>query len=109
MPDDLSCLLEKYREAIGQVFENRLKKVILYGSYARGDFKRDSDIDIMILADIQPKEVSNYADKIYDITYDFEEQYEMEINPSIQSIKIYEQWKNVYPFFMNIEKDGVMI
>lgn len=81
--------------------------MILYGSYARGDFGQDSDLDIMILADIQPGETGSYLDRIYDVTYDFEVQYEKEIHPSIQSIQIYEQWKSVYSFFMNIEKDGV--
>ncbi len=107
--EDLSCLLERYKEAVSQILGERLKGIILYGSYARGDFKQDSDMDIMILADIQPEEISNLADRIYDITYDFEVKYEMEINPSIQSIQVYEQWKGVYPFFMNIEKDGVAV
>ena len=107
--EDLSCLLERYKEAVSQILGERLKRIILYGSYARGDFKQDSDMDIMILADIQPQEISNLADRIYDITYDFEVKYEMEINPSIQSIQVYEQWKGVYPFFMNIEKDGVAV
>ena len=107
--EDLSCLLERYKEAVSQILGDRLKRIILYGSYARGDFKQDSDMDIMILADIQPEEISNLADRIYDITYDFEVKYEMEINPSIQSIQVYEQWKGVYPFFMNIEKDGVAV
>lgn len=109
MSDSLSLLLGKYREAIVQILGDQLKKIILYGSYARGDFRQDSDMDIMILADIQPSETSNYADRIYDVTYDFEMQYGMEINPSIQSVQTYEQWKNVYPFFMNIEKDGVVV
>ena len=104
--EDLSCLLERYKEAVSQILGERLKRIILYGSYARGDFKQDSDMD---LADIQPEEISNLADRIYDITYDFEVKYEMEINPSIQSIQVYEQWKGVYPFFMNIEKDGVAV
>ena len=102
-------MLERYKEAVSQILGERLKRIILYGSYARGDFKQDSDMDIMILADIQPEEISNLADRIYDITYDFEVKYEMEINPSIQSIQVYEQWKGVYPFFMNIEKDGVAV
>ena len=101
--------MERYKEAVSQILGERLKRIILYGSYARGDFKQDSDMDIMILADIQPEEISNLADRIYDITYDFEVKYEMEINPSIQSIQVYEQWKGVYPFFMNIEKDGVAV
>lgn len=109
MPDKLVVLLKEYRQAIAEILGNRLSRMVLYGSYARGDFKQDSDIDIMILADVPPEEISGYADKIYDITYDFEIQYGMEINPSVQSRKIYEQWKNVYLFFMNIEKDGVPV
>ncbi|MCM1211466.1 MAG: nucleotidyltransferase domain-containing protein [Blautia sp.] len=109
MPDNLSVLLKGYREAIVQIFGNQLSRVVLYGSYARGDFKQDSDMDIMILADVLPEEISRYADKVYDVTYDFEMQYGMEINPSVQSIQTYEQWKNVSPFFMNIEKDGVAV
>ena len=66
--EDLSCLLERYKEAVSQILGERLKRIILYGSYARGDFKQDSDMDIMILADIQPEEISNLADRIYDIT-----------------------------------------
>lgn len=67
MPDNLSILLEGYREAIVQILGNHLNRIILYGSYARGDFRQDSDMDIMILADIQSEEISSYADRIYDI------------------------------------------
>lgn len=109
MSDNLAVLLEGYRKAVVQVLGERLSRMILYGSYARGDFKQGSDMDIMILADVQPEEISGYADKVYDVTYDFEVQYGMEINPSVQSMQIYEQWKNVYPFFMNIEKDGIAV
>lgn len=109
MSDNLTVLLEGYRKAVVQVLGERLSRMILYGSYARGDFKQGSDMDIMILADVQPEEISGYADKVYDVTYDFEVQYGMEINPSVQSMQIYEQWKNVYPFFMNIEKDGIAV
>jgi len=84
--------MESYREAIVQI--------------AKGDFRQDSDLDIMILADIQPDETGSYSDRIYVV----EVQYGMEINPSILSIRTYEQWKNVYPFFMmNIENEGVAV
>lgn len=109
MPDKFSILLGGYREAVEKIFRGNSIRIILYGSYARGDFHQDSDVDIMILADIQPEEVSAYADKVYDITYDFEMKYGIEINPCVQSITVYDQWKKVYPFFMNIEKDGVTV
>ena len=31
--------------------------ILLYGSYARGDFRPDSDIDIMILVDLSDDEI----------------------------------------------------
>ena len=33
----------------------KLHKIIMYGSYARGDYNEDSDIDIMVLADIEER------------------------------------------------------
>ncbi|MDE7197590.1 MAG: nucleotidyltransferase domain-containing protein [Lachnospiraceae bacterium] len=109
MPDHMSVLLKRYREAVVQILGERFSRMILFGSYARGDFKKESDMDIMILVDVGPEEISSYADKVYDVTYDFEMQYGMEINPSLQSTRTYEQWRKVYPFFINIEKDGVLV
>lgn len=45
-------LLDKYIAELKKIYGTHLQEVILYGSYARGDFKDDSDIDIMILLDI---------------------------------------------------------
>lgn len=109
MPETINVLLESYREEIEKIFGSRLNRMVLYGSYARGDFNEKSDMDIMILADVQPEELSYFADMVYDVTYDFEVKYEMEINPSVQSIQVYDQWKKLYPFFINIEKDGVAV
>ncbi|HJB01066.1 MAG TPA: nucleotidyltransferase domain-containing protein, partial [Candidatus Mediterraneibacter merdavium] len=47
MPESLEGLLQEYRAKLQNVSEEHIKKVILYGSYARGDFQKDSDIDIM--------------------------------------------------------------
>lgn len=44
----LNSLLKQYIEEIGKIYGEHLKSVILYGSYARGDFRPESDIDIMI-------------------------------------------------------------
>ena len=52
MPQNLNVILKKYVKDIQQLYGNKLKTVLLYGSYARGDFRADSDIDIMILVDL---------------------------------------------------------
>ena len=109
LPEKIRKLLEEYRRAIIEVFKQQEIRIILYGSYARGDFHFDSDVDILVLADMESEEVSCYADKLYDVTYDFETRYDVEINPIVQSTKIYEQWKNTYPLFLNVEKKGIVL
>lgn len=39
-------------------FGDKLTAVILYGSYARGDYDEYSDVDVMIIADINLSEFS---------------------------------------------------
>jgi len=36
-------------EAFLRVFGDRLVSLVLYGSYARGDFREDSDIDLIVV------------------------------------------------------------
>lgn len=109
MPDNINSILIEYRENMERIFGDSLVRVILYGSYARGDFNNDSDVDIMILADIGPEKISEYADKVYDISYDFEMDYGLEFNPCVQSVQTFDYWKEVYPFFNNIDKEGIAV
>ncbi len=80
--------------------------VILYGSYARGDYRPNSDIDLLIL--INKKKISWDDEK--KISYPL---YEIEIDTgTIISPLVYskEKWKNpsvITPFYENVTNDGV--
>lgn len=52
MPQKMNGLLQAYISEIKKIYGTHLSKIILYGSYARGDFRPDSDVDIMILLDL---------------------------------------------------------
>ena len=109
MEEHINEILSKFHSVIEVLFGNMLVSVLLFGSYARGDFNFNSDIDIMILADIDSSDVSEYSSKVFDLAYDFEIKYGYEINPCVQSNIVFNQWKKVYPFFINIEREGVAI
>ncbi|MDO4284337.1 MAG: nucleotidyltransferase domain-containing protein [Eubacteriales bacterium] len=107
MTENLRELLLRYKTRCEDELNGVPVKVIVFGSYARGDFRADSDLDLMILAELPPEKLVGYTDPIYDLTYDFEEESGLEINPVIQSAQTYEYWKDVNPFFINIEREGV--
>lgn len=48
MPQTMQNLIKQYVAEIQKIYGSHLRQVILYGSYARGDFSVDSDVDIMI-------------------------------------------------------------
>ena len=49
MSTAIQALLKNYVMHIIDIYDSHVKSIILYGSYARGDYTKDSDIDIMML------------------------------------------------------------
>ena len=109
MSADIQELLKMYRQQLESVAGTQIKKIILFGSYARGDFKINSDIDIMILVESSDSGMKECEDKIYDVTYDFNCEYNTEIMPVVQDMSHFDYWKEAYMFYRNIEKEGVVI
>ena len=89
----------------------RVKRIILYGSYARGDFNKSSDIDIMILTDLSDDEIFEYRVKVWDYAYDIEydNNFEIMLSPLIRNIDKFNYWLEAKPFYMNVVKEGIIL
>ena len=107
MPQTTQILIEQYIAEIKKIYGTHLRKVILYGSYARGDFKSDSDVDIMILLDISDMEIKEYRKRLSNMTYDYNMDYDIEIKPIAKNKEHFEKWLDAYPFYANVKKEGV--
>lgn len=83
-------------------------EVYLFGSRARGDYRPDSDWDLLVLVDslkVTPEVEDNFRDKLYDI--------ELETGQLI-SLFVYtkEFWKNSLqysPLYENVNTEGVKL
>lgn len=109
MPTNIQEILKLYRHQLENVTNNQIKKIILFGSYARGDFKINSDIDVMILVDTSTSEMQKCENEIYDLTYDFNCEHDIEIMPVVQDVNHFNYWKKSYMFYRNVEEEGVTI
>ena len=109
MPVTIKMLLDQYTEILRKIYGNHLKTVILYGSYARGDYKADSDIDIMILLDLSDIDIKQYRHELSGETFDFNMDHDLDIKPIAKSQQHFQNWVDVYPFYANVKKEGVKL
>ncbi|MBO5424367.1 MAG: nucleotidyltransferase domain-containing protein [Lachnospiraceae bacterium] len=100
-------LLVLYVDKIKDIFGEHLKRIILYGSYARGDYHLDSDVDIMILLDISDGDIKTYFDELNDATFNFNMDNDLDIKPIAKSEEHFKKWVDEYPFYANVQKEGV--
>ena len=109
MPNKIDNILKEFILKLSELLGERLKKVILYGSYARGDYNKNSDIDIMILTDLDDGELIKYRMKIRDLACDIEFENDIIISPVVRNIDKYNNRINIIPFYMNVQKEGVVL
>ncbi len=106
---DIAPLLSDLEKRLKGIYDNKLKKVLLYGSYARGDNVEGSDVDIMVLVDMEDKEIKRQRDKILDTIVDLTTQYGIVLSIIENNYGHFYKWADVLPFFSNIEREGVNI
>ncbi len=79
-------------------------EIILFGSRARGDFKKDSDWDLLIL--LNKKLDEDLEDQVRRSLYKVELEFEEVVSPVIENKKVWSQLK-VTPLFQNIKNEGI--
>ena len=109
MDKKLENILKAFILGAVSIYGNHLKQVFLYGSYARGDNRDDSDIDLMLLVDLDEEEIKKLARSLSDFTFDINFDNDVEIMPVVKNKKFFEKWVRAYPFFNNVLKDGIEI
>lgn len=106
--NQLDEIISKIVNFSKEIFGEKFNSVILYGSYARGDYDDESDIDIMIMVDMSREELAGFRQVIYNYCADLDLQYDVLLSSKLQSKPFFEEWKDVMPFYQNVERDGVM-
>ena len=109
MPDMIHNIVYQFAKQLREIYGDELKKVVVYGSYARGDFRSDLDVDIMILLDLSDLELKAYRQQLSYMTYDFNMDHDLDIKPIAKSEAHFNKWIVNYPFYANIHREGVVL
>lgn len=104
IPLKIRKLMKEFKAGLVRIYGGRLKGVYLYGSYARGDYRQGSDVDVMILL----KDYKDYFEELRrstELASDLSLKYEVTVSRLI--IKEIQWHESVMPVVRNIHKDGV--
>lgn len=106
IPLKIRRLMKALKEGLVRIYGDRLKGVYLYGSYARGDHRPGSDVDVMILL----KDYKNYWNEQKKISK-LASAVSLDYDITVSCIFVKElQWKTASderPLIYNIHKEGV--
>ena len=88
---------------------DNLCEAILYGSYARGDFDEESDIDIVLILSLDREETRKYKDSLTELMSSLSLSYDKVVCISCIPKKEFEQYRSVLPYYRNIDTEGVRL
>jgi len=105
----VNAISQKILEAARGTLGNKLERVILFGSYARGDYDHDSDIDFLILGNIPQEEAGIWRRNIRKLLPLIDLEYDIAVSLHVTSTSIFNQYIDTLPYYMNIVREGVWL
>lgn len=107
--NELQGLLQTVAEKSKSIFKDDLHSVILYGSYARGDFDDESDVDIMILVNIPKEKLYEFRSQLDSLCGELLYDYGVVVSITEKDTETYFRYVDILPFYQNIKREGVKI
>ena len=107
--NELNILLKEIAAIYRKVFGDDIVKIVLYGSYARGTFDAESDIDIVAIVKGEREELQRKLREVWVLSSDLELEYETILSPTVIPYEEFEKYRNDIPYYRNIEKEGIRI
>ena len=103
----IDTISKRVYSAAKETLGDKLDKVYLFGSYARGDYEEDSDIDYMIIANLPQAEACaqhlNISEKLGDTDLEFD----VLVTCCVTGSENFYRFQNASAFYRNIINEGV--
>lgn len=99
----LNSLIGRLKEYFG----DDLDRVVLFGSYARGEERADSDIDLFVV--VSKFEKRDTREKLNELIYEYLLSDHKLFSIIVKEKNFVEEWEDTIDLFSEIKKDGKLI
>jgi len=100
-----SQIVEAYRDIYGK----SIKNIVMYGSFARGDFDDESDIDFAAIVEGERQELQKKLEEVWDKASDIGLEYDAVVSPVVIPYEEFLEYKDKLPYYRNIDKEGIIV
>lgn len=101
----VKSMIACYREVYGK----DIVDIVLYGSYARGDYSCDSDIDIVAVVRGSRLELQEKLKLVWDASAEIGLDNDVIVSPTVIPYEEYMRYKETLPYYRNISEEGKKI
>lgn len=109
MTDRDKKIISEFKRRLGKDIQGDVKKLIVFGSRARGEAAEDSDIDILaVVTEKRPDIEKKLEDIAYAVMWDYDFKPIISIKMTSES-QFNESLARGFSFYRHIEKEGVSV
>lgn len=106
---NLNNILDEVVNDVKSLYGEKLKEIVLYGSYSRNQQDDESDIDILVLIDVDESELKYYDKMLNNIISDIGYRHKKVVSLIDLSYEKFNYWADVVPFYKNVNNEGIVI
>ncbi len=89
------------------VFGNSLVNAYLYGSFARGDYDDESDVDILLTVDKSDSDIRLYNKSLAKIDSDLSLDHNITVTVTVKPVEQFNLFAEISPFYRNVINEGI--
>ena len=109
MTDDIDGVKRDIVNKALEILGDDLFKIILFGSYARGDYEEDSDVDIMMLLNCSRNDLPKFRQMISGMAGSISLNNNVTVSLLLNDKNTFYDKMEILPFYQNVKKDGVVL
>lgn len=107
------CNRNQAVEILKKVYEKTLPmfkcidSAYLYGSYARGDYNNESDVDILLIVDLSQEEIAEKRMAVASVSSELSLEYGVTVSVTVKPKVQFNRYFSLLPFYQNVLREGI--
>ena len=107
--EQLRQVLDMAQSGLLGIFVDSLERILLFGSYARGDQDEESDIDVMALVNMPGDQLAGYRRRVNHLSSEIDLQHDVFLSITLQDSETFHRFAQTLPFFQNVSREGIPV